>query len=259
MKQLLRKSAIFLIAVIMVVAGIDNGKVYAGTDVESSAYGFSIDNDYYKKTCWYNVVTSNVKYNGNIIGTNTTYIGMTRSKSSVSGGYYLDQVMVKCVMKGKNPKSSYCGYAEHLTVESKFPSGMYLVAYSPESEAGMRTYQIGATAKSDKTIAISASTSVTKNALEINNYCDTSARKFMICYDYIHHTFRWNWDTYAKYAYNESIQRAHYTIKTKKSKYAMKLVVTSKFERWSDKPSFWANGYGRYGELEQTITFTTPY
>lgn len=224
-------------------------------DLESSAYGFEVDSEYYGTSYWYNTITTYVKCDGNVIGTNSIDIGMTRSKSTVTGGYYLDQIMVRTAMKGKKSKKGYCGYAEHLTLESVLPAETYLVAYSPESEAGMTSYDIGISADTDKTVGISASTTVTKKALDINNYCDTSKKKFKICYDYKHATLRWNWDTYDKYAYNESIQRAHYTIKSKMYSYKTKLVVKSKFQLYDDVPSYWADPYDEYYTVNHRITF----
>ena len=260
---MINKSLKIIVAtILMVVAGWGYSSytpVYAGTDVEASGYGFIVDDEYYRTSYWYNTVTSNVKCDGNIIGTNCIDIGMTRTKSTLTGGTYFDQVMIRCSMKGKNPKSGYCGYSEHLTVESKVPNGTTLVAYSPESEAGMTSYDVGCAVDTDGTVGLSATTTVTKKALEVNSYSNGGSGKFKVCYDYIHHLARWNWDVYGKYAYEESRQRSHFTVKTTKSRYKMELVVTSKFERWSIKPSFWAVPSNQYATLIHTITFTTPY
>ncbi len=47
-------------------------------------------------------------------------------------------------MKGRNPKNGYCGYAEHLKIESEMPYGETLMKVSPESEAGMTEYEVEA-------------------------------------------------------------------------------------------------------------------
>lgn len=232
---------------------------YARNDIEASTYGFVVDNDDYYKTVWYNTITTKVEFDGHIIGTCTTNIGATRAKSKTSGNKYLDQIMILCAMKGKHPATNYAGYSEHLTIESKIPYGMELAAYSPESEVKMQSYDIGLDVSTDKTVGISASTTVTKKALEINCYSDKNSRLFKECYDYIHSDLRWNWDVYSTYAYRESLQRAHYTIKTSNSKYNTYIVVKPKFQRWDDEPGYWANQYNHYSTVEHTIYFTTPY
>lgn len=257
MKEVKKILIMFLLSILLL--GLDSQNVSAKMDTEASTYGFKVNNDEYYKTNWYNTVTTKVKMDGYIIGTCTTNIGTTRARDKASGGYRLDQIMIKSSMKGKYPAKLFVGYSEHLTLQSKLPSGTELVAYSPESIAGMRSYDIGLSASSDKTVGLSASTTVTKKALEINCYSDVNERLFKECYDYIHSILRFNWDVFNKYAYRESIQRAHYVVKTKKSKYDLKLVVKAKFQRWDDEPGYWADQYGQYSTKESSITFTTPY
>lgn len=234
----------------------------AAKDVEAATYGFSVDSDQYKKTAWYNTITVSVKSGNDVIGVCTTSIGMTRAKDKVSGGKYIDQVFVKCTMKGRKPKDDKAGYSEHLTVTSKLPSSASLMAYSPESQADMKSYEIGANAGLDgdgASVGISGSTTVTKKALEINNYCDTAARLVKICYDYKN-----NWavpsgyNTYGKYSYNESIQRMQYAIKTSKSKYDMSLRVIPKFEEMTGT-GYLTIAKEKYYSVDLTINFTTPY
>ncbi len=93
--------------------------------------------------------------------------------------------------------------------------------------------------------------------MDINNYCDTSEKYFKECYDYKHCFFRWDW-TINKYSYQESTQRAHYTIKTSKSKYKMNILIKAKFERWDATPQYWADAYDTYSTTNHTITLTSP-
>lgn len=230
----------------------------AATHTESMYNGFEVDLDTYYTPVWYNSVQTNCKLNGNIIGTCTTDIGVSRAKQKATGGYSMDQVMVRCAMKGKKPKSFYAGYSEHLTIQSKLPSRTTLMAYSPTQLATSTSYDVGVEASSDKTVGISASTTITKKALEINSYSDVSARLFKSCYDYQHHILRPNWKL-SKYSYNESFQRAHYVIKTNSTeKYSMEIVVKPKFERWDNTPGYWASSYGVYSTVTHTISLTTP-
>ena len=88
--------------------------------------------------------------------------------------------------------------------------------------------------------------------------CDTSSRLFKIGYDYDN-----NWlvpsgyDTYGKYAYNESFQRCHYTIKTDKSAYKLTIKVTPKFEVM-DGTGYWTFTKHAYCSTEMSIGITTP-
>lgn len=132
------------------------------------------------------------------------------------------------------------------------------MAYSPFQKASKVDYNIGISAQSDKTVGISANTTFTKNALEINSFTDTSARLFKAEYDYQHSILRPNWKLH-KYSYNESIQRAHYVIKTGESRYSTTIVVKPKFERWTSEPGYWASSYDEYSQVNHYISLTTPY
>ncbi len=258
-RKFLRGIVGFALSICLIVCSNVNIVAFAASDVEAGAYGFNVDSGTYKTSVWYNTVTTNCKIDGKIIGVCTTSIGMTRAKKKVSGNYYLDQVFVKCTMKGKNPVKKYAGYSEHLTIKSALPKNTSLVAYSPESIANMKSYDIGVSVGSDKSVGISGSTTVTKKALDVNNYCDTSSRLVKICYDYKN-----NWlvpsgyNTYGKYAYNESIQRTHYTIKTAKSKYGLSLHVIPKFEVM-DGVGYWTFSKEKYVTVDNTITFTSAF
>ncbi len=230
----------------------------AASHTESAYYGYEVDLGTYKDPVWYNAVTTNCYMDGYLIGTCTTNIGVTRAKQKASGGYYMDQVMVRCLMKGKNPKKGYAGYSEHLTIQSTLPSKTSLMAYSPTQLADKVSYNVGFQASSDKTVGISASTEITKNALEINSYSDTDARLFKSCFDYQHAILRPNWKL-NKYSYNESIQRTHYVIKTKSNKYSTKIIVKPKFQFWDAVPGYWATQYEFYTTVTHTLTLTTPY
>lgn len=258
-----RKRIIALAVAIIMSVSIMAVDVNAAVDTEADVHGFNVDSGVYKKSVWYNTVTTNVKTDGHIIGVCTTKIGMTRTKNKVSNSKYIDQFFVKCTMKGRNPKSGKAGYSEDLTISSTLPSSASLIAYSPESQAGMKSYQIGVNAGYESggkfSAGISGSTNVTKKALEINNYSDTAARLVKINYDYEN-----NWwipsgyNTYGKYSYDESTQRMHFAAQTSKSNYAMSLLVQPKFEEMSGV-GYWSFAYSKYSIVYQTITFTTPY
>lgn len=230
----------------------------AYSDTEASLYGFSVDSDYYKKTVWNKQIKTEVKIDGEIVGVCLTDIGTTRAKEKSSDGQYMDHVLIRCTMKGKNPVNGLAGYAEHLTVQSTLPNGKDLVAYSPEQVATSTSYNVGVSASSDKTVGISAGTTFTKKALEINSYTDTSERLFKACFDYQHTILRPNWKL-NKYSYNESTQRMHYVIKTSDSKYKTAIWVKAKFQKWSDSPGYWATEYNKYNTGSVIIYITSGY
>ena len=261
--RFMKKKMCYLCALLMVIAvfvceSFSPATVNAASDTEASTYGFTVDSSKYKTSVWYNSITIKCKYDGHVVGVCTTKIGMTRATSKTSDSKYLDQVLIRNAMKGKNPVSNYAGYSEYLTVYNKIPSGMSLAAYSPESQSGMKSYTIGVEASTDKTAGISASTTVSKKALSIENMCDTSSRLFKIGYDYENNWFLPSgYDTYGKYSYNESFQRCHYTIKTAKSAYKLVIKVTPKFEVMNGT-GYWTISKGAYCSNEMSIELTTP-
>lgn len=251
------KRFVSLIAAVIMLVSATAVNVNAESDVGASAYGFEVNSNLYKKSKWYNTITTNVRSEGYIIGVCTTKIGMTRAKNKVSGKY-LDQFFVKCTMKGRCPLSKKAGYSEDLMISSTLPSTASLVGYSPESQAGMSQYQVGASVSSSS-VGISGSTTVTKKALEIYNLSDTAARLVKVDYDYEN-----NWwvpqgyNTYGKYSYNESVQRMNFAAETNKSKYKMSLLVQPKFEEMRGT-GYWTFSKNKYYKVNQTITFTTLY
>lgn len=251
-----RKRIVAFLAMLILCVSTCENVTYAANDAndaKAATYGFCVDNEMYKASVWYDSVTTKVYSGSDVIGVCTTKIGMTRTKDN-GGGNYIDHVFVKCTMKGKCPKSSKAGYSEHLKISSKLPSKTSLAGYSPESVAAMKSYEIGADFS-----GISGSTTVTQKALQINNYSDTSEKLVKICYDYEN-----NWvipsgyETYGKYAYNESIQRMQFAISTSKSKYGMSIFVTPKFEEMFGT-GYWSPRKYKYYSVEQEILFTTPY
>ncbi len=162
-------------------------------------------------------------------------------------------------MKGLNDDAyDYAGYSEYLTIYSKIPSGMMLAAYSPESQSGMKSYTVGLTIGSKETSGISASTTVNKDALSIENMCDTGKGIMKIGFDYANNWFLPSgYETYGKYAFNESFQRLHYTIKTGSSGYKMNFTITPKFEVMRGT-GYWTFSRNRYSSREYSFTITTP-
>lgn len=234
--------------------------VYASTenpDEAAAIYGFEIDLDRYHQSVWYNTVTTNVKADGNVIGVCTTKMGMTRAKQKTSSGDYMDHMLVRCTMKGRNPVTNYAGYSEHLTIQSTLPTDTELMGYSPVQLANSISYEVGGSVGTDKIVGVSGSVTIEEKALEINSYSDTDARLFKACYDYQHGillTWKLN-----KYSYNESKQLANWVIGTKDSSYGMKLIVKAKFERYDAVPGFWATSFLEYYTMNQTITFKSVY
>ncbi len=247
-----------LIIVMCVTSPASMSIASAATDIESSTYGFSVDLNYFYKPIWYTTVTTNCYYNGKLIGVCTTNIGIARARSKASDGQYMDNVFVRCTMKGKYPTKNYCGYSDELTIASTLPTSASLMAYSPTQLATETSYTLGIEANNDKTVGISASTTITKKALDIDSYSDTSARLYKTTYTYNHPILRWNW-ALSKYSYNESIQKAHYVMKTGSSKYKALITVSPRFERFDMEPCYSASTYLQHIKVNHNITLTTPY
>ncbi len=254
MKKLIKCAVAFIIMLCVILDSNAAIIGYAANDTESATYGFYYSTDDYKTSTWYNTVTIYCKRDGNTIGVCTVNIGTTRSKKTVSGGKYLEQIMIKCTMRGKNTKTGYAGFSEHLKVKSTLPSGMQLAAYSPETQAGMSSYTLGGSFGIEEW-AVSASTTVNKNALNITNYSDESDRFFCVCYDYEN-----NWragstseyNTYGKYAYAASVQRCNYTFKPNSYVYGTCITVTPKFE-WMSGTGINATQYKGYASVNKDI------
>jgi len=234
--------------------------VFADNGSETITYGFSVDTEYYEKPVWYTTIISNSRSAGGIVGVCTTKIGATRSKSKTTDGSYMDHFFVRCTMKGQtiNPNTSleFAGYSESLIIESELPTETELMSYSPTQIANKTTYSIGLSAGSDKSVGISASGEFTKNALEINNFSDTSKRLFKAGYDYQHSFLNWKLN---KYSYNESQQYAHFVVKPKQSNYKMSISSIAKFQLWDSEPALFVPEYDQYTSFKYSIGFKTPY
>ncbi len=235
--------------------------VLADDGTETTAYGFSINTQYYEKPVWYTTITSNCRYAGGIVGVCTTKIGVTRSKTKTTDGSYMDHFLVRCTMKGRTinagTSTEFAGYSESLIIQSELLCEEdELMSYSPTQIATEKTYNVGLSASTDKTIGISASGEFTKKALEINNFSDTDKRLFKAGYDYQHSFFSWKLN---RYSYNESQQYAHFVVKTNQSKYKANVDSIAKFQLWDSAPGFLVPEYDQYTSFKQSIGFKTPY
>lgn len=68
-----------------------------------------------------------------------------------------------------------------------------------------------------------------------------------------------NWYYFQKYAYNESIQRAHFTIRSNKANNNLCIFVTASFQRWSGKPSLFSSEYDEYAIVCEMIKIKTNH
>lgn len=136
----------------------------------------------------------------------------------------------------------------------------------PENVAGSTNYTIGmnlcgniGTSNSNISAGISASQTFTQNALTINDCSDYSCNKFDVKFQYASSFWRWDTETFGKYAYQNSKQKAAYEIKTNTSKYSCKLIQKSSYKIWDSEPNYWASELGDTVSLTYTIYFTSPY
>lgn len=248
----------------------------AASDVASIGKGFNVDLSMYKNVAWYNRITSKVYFSHRLytankrrlVGTSTTDIGMTRSKKK-SGGSYFDSVMISITSKGQGSSGTY-GYTDYIRLTSDLGNKKTLWNSQPENVAGSTNYTIGMSlggnigasssgVSAGVSAGISASQTFTQNALTVNDYSDYNRNKFDIKFQYASAFWRWDTETFGKYAYQNSKQKAAYEIKTNDSKYSCKLIQKSSYKIWNSTPNYWANDIGNTVALVHTIYFKSPY
>lgn len=253
----LKKILGIMVVSVLIMVSITSDVVYGANDYTALQKDFYVDLSTNKKVKWYETITTNVKINGKIVGVVSTNIGTTRTKKEYSGFYY-DTLLIENIVKGKKGSALNYGYCENLKVYTTAPSGSKLWSHSPVNKATSTSYNIGVGINSDGEKSISGSKNFTKNALEINDLSDTSSNYFCAEYDYLQHSFRWDWKL-SKYSYYESTQISAYTLRTKKSKYDNEINIYAKFESWDSEPGFWAGAWKRYGSSTTTIEFVNQY
>lgn len=235
-----------------------NQDILASIHTESKVHGFDVELTHYNNPVWrVNGAVVYTTYKGTRVGSTTTWIGMTRSKQKASNGRYIDQVMVLTKMKGLGSGNTY-GYSEDLTIKSTLPHATSLIGYFPESMAGMKEYNIGASVSSES-VGITANTKVEQKALVIRNDSNSASNLVNIFFDYKKAFFRTDWNTFNTYAYKESCQRVNWTINTPNSKYTNRVAIIQKYEIYSGPPSFWAGTMFNTATTSSEISFRSPY
>ena len=257
-----------IFAILLVIASITTMLAIpasaASYDTGATGAGYYVDLDAYNPVIWYNRVSTNVSYNGTIIGTSEIDIGVTRALSK-SGSYYIDSILTRTSMKGKGSGNTY-GYADYLQLSSTLNSDQILWGHDPKQEADEVSYTIGLNvggSVSGNQVGInggiSASQTFTEKALTISDLSDPSSRYFGVKFDYKTAFWRWHWDNYNVYAYNYSEQLASYQYKTTSSRYSCKLTQQVQYEVWDDVPKYWASDNGLTSRTTCNITFTSAY
>lgn len=184
-------------------------------DPESSIYGFAIDNDYFDVN--WTQKTFSVNYNGAYCGDVTLYLGGVKMKEALDNGKYGYGILVYAIMTPRaftltadGKSHTYRGRSRYLTMNSSMGSNQTLLFETPENVAGSSQYSVGlniGVAASGLSGRISASTSITANALKIINSADVINGLYSVKYQYDRHIWPWEWErTY--YCWNQSVQRA---------------------------------------------------
>lgn len=138
-------------------------------------------------------------------------------KEALDNGKYGYGILVYAVMTPRaftltadGKSHTYRGRSRYLTMNSSMGSNQTLLSATPENVAGSSQYSVGlniGVAASGLSGRISASTSITANALKIINSADVINGLYSVKYQYDRHIWPWEWErTY--YCWNQSVQRA---------------------------------------------------
>lgn len=194
-----------------------NSDIQLYSDAESSIYGFNVDDNNFSVKWTRN--NYSVNYNGAYCGDITLYLGGVSMKDKLSNGNYGYGVLIYAIITPRafdltyeSKTHTYRGRSRYFNISTSLSSSQNLLSSSPENVAGSSSYSVGISAgggSSGIEGAISASTSITKNALEIFNYSNTVEGKVDIRYQYNRHIWPWEWER-TKYCWNESVQRASF-------------------------------------------------
>ena len=211
----------------------------AANDPTCAAYGFSVDTSVYNQSGCTSYLKQNVYLNSNIIGTSNTIMLFTSQKSKI-GSQWMNVAMYYTLM---TPTSSFSGknvFGQNITgngrsdileISTTLPlsSQSYRVSY-PENVAGSSTYTLGASAGASG-LNVTASTTITKNRLEVTNKSNVNQRKYQVLYDYKSATL--GTDSTNSYLKNQTTQRGTFYYLTSGSPFNFPLTVKAQFGHFS--------------------------
>lgn len=206
------------------------------SDAESSVYGFNVDDENFDVK--WTSSTQSVNYNGAYTGDVTFYLGGVRMKDKLTNGRYCYGVLVYAIVTPRDftltadgKSHTYRGRSRFLELQSSLSSNQTLLSSTPENVAGSSSYTVGINAgggTSGIQGGISASTTITVNALKTFNYSDVQSGKFNVKYEYIRHIGPWEWER-TKYCWYQSVQRAAFFFSSPNVVSSKTLTVKSTF------------------------------
>lgn len=236
------KKAKKILALLMVVVSLMAITVIpasAANEPTCATYGFSVDTSVYNKIGWTSYLKQNVYLGSTVIGTSNTIMLFATQKSKV-GSEWMNVAMYYTMM---TPTSSFSfknifgkyvtgtGRSDILEISTTLPlsSQSYRASY-PENVAGSKTYTLGASAgasSSGVSANVTASTSITKNRLEVTNKSNVNQRKYQVLYNY--KSAAVGTDSTNSYLKTQSTQRGTFYYQTSGSSFNFPLTVKAQF------------------------------
>lgn len=230
-------------------------------DGESLLYGFTIDNSIFNIK--WSKRTVNVSYNSVYCGTLVMYTGGVKMINKLSSGKYAYGVLMYAVMSPQEFKigsSTYRGRSRYLAISSSTTSTQSLISTQPSNVSGSSSYSIGVSLQagtSGVSGSISATTSITKNALDVTNSSNTSTGKVNIKYQYNRHLWPWDW-TRTKYCWYESYQRASFFFSSSSTVYSKSITIKPTFAIDSGTIGMWNMEMGYEITASTSVSVSFP-
>jgi hypothetical protein len=195
----------------------ENRIFLTASDGESSLYGFSVDRDVFDVNWRSSEI--HVNYNSVYCGALHLDIGGVKMKEKLDNGNYAYGVLIRGVMSPREftltsdgKSHTYRGRSRYLDISSSISGLKKLIEVQPENMAGSNSYSIGFRAggsSSGFSGSISASTTVTQNALEIKNTSNIVDGTVQVKYQYNRHIWPWEWKR-TEYCWYDSVQRCSF-------------------------------------------------
>lgn len=212
--------------------------VSATNNATCATYGFAVDTAHYPQIGLSSYLTNYVYYDSTLLGTSNTIVIFSTQKGQI-GSRYMNVAMYYTIMSPKSFKAknqlgittSYTGKSELLDISTTLPKSVqsYQISY-PENVAGATSYNLGGSANfSSKgvTAGITASTTITKNRLEITNKSDVDSKKYRVVYDY--KTALVGTDSSNSYLKNQTTQRGTFYYLTDGNSFKFPVTIKTSF------------------------------
>ena len=233
-------------------------------DGESSLYGFNIDRDIFD--IYRSTSDIKVSYNSVYCGTVRVNVGGAKMKNKLSSGDYAYGVLIRATMSPKEfdltnngTTYSYRGRSRYLSIIGSTKSTEKLIDTQPGNVARSSSYSIGISVGIDSSGAngsISASTTITQNALDIINTSNVIDGDINIKYQYNRHFWPRDWER-TKYCWYDSVQRCSFFFSSPSSVSSKSLIFRPTFA--IDDGQVWIRNKEAGYEIQATSIITAKF